>query len=170
MTDPNKDVCNPTVFESIFNEHAKNLRRFVFYKTRDFASAEDIVQDVFVKLWKDCAKITFDTVKSLLYTMANNSFINQLNQKKVALKHQDTFSKKSTQESPEFLMLEQEFMEKLNRAIASLPDKQREVFIMSRIEKKKYKEISNTLGISVKAVEKRMHKAILSLKEKVDEL
>jgi RNA polymerase sigma-70 factor (ECF subfamily) len=64
-------------------------------------------------------------------------------------------------------MLEKEFLEKIEKAISDLPEKQKEVFLLSRIEKMKYREIAEILGISVKAVEKRMHLALLEMKEKI---
>ena len=67
-------------------------------------------------------------------------------------------------------MEEQEFMVKLKKAIADLPDKQREVFLLSRIDKKKYSEISEMLGISIKAVEKRMSQALVILREKIGDI
>jgi RNA polymerase sigma-70 factor (ECF subfamily) len=62
-------------------------------------------------------------------------------------------------------MEESEFQNRLEQAIGNLSEKQRQVFLMSRIEKMKYSEIAEVLEISVKAVEKRMHLALLSLKE-----
>ena len=58
-----------------------------------------------------------------------------------------------------------EFDEKIKRAIGLLSDGQREVFLLSRIQKKTYKEIAELLGISVKAVEKRMHKALIKIRD-----
>lgn len=162
-----KNVCNQKVFEKIFNLHAKNLKRFIFSKTRDEDLAEDIIQDTFVKIWEDCEKVFFDTVKSYLYTIANNLFLNIIKHNKVVQIHQENFVKTSTNESPEFMLLEEEFLLKLEKTIADLPEKQREVFLLNRIEKKKYKDIAIQLDISVKAVEKRMHGALLVLREKI---
>ena len=72
-----------------------------------------------------------------------------------------------TNESPEFLLEEKEFMVKLKKVIADLPEKQREVFLLSRIDKKKYSEISEMLDISVKAVEKRMSQALIRMREQI---
>ena len=66
-----------------------------------------------------------------------------------------------------FLFEEKEFMKKLQDAIAILPEKQREVFLLNRIDKMTYKEIAVLLNLSVKAVEKRMHNALIVLREKI---
>ena len=58
-------------------------------------------------------------------------------------------------------------MDKLETTISKLSEKQREVFLLNRIEKKKYKEIANQLGISLKAVEKRMHQALLVMRKEI---
>ena len=83
------------------------------------------------------------------------------------MNHQKRTLKSSNYETPEYLLVEKEFLVKIEEAIAALPDKQKEVFLLSRMEKKKYKEIAEILGISVKAVEKRMHLALLEMKEKI---
>ena len=163
-----KNICNANVFEEIFNNYAKDVKRFIFFKTKDTNLTEDIVQDTFVKLWEECKNASYDTIKNFLFTIANNLFLNIVKHNKVIDKHQKGFVRENSNESPEFIFLENEFYEKLENAIASLSEKQREVFLMSRIEKKKYKEIATQLNISVKAVEKRMHAALIALKEKIE--
>jgi len=167
MIKDSKNICNPTVFETVFNKYAKDLRRFLYFKTKDMDLAKDITQDTFVKLWDKCKEASFDTVKSYLFTIGNNLFLNIVKHKKVVHLHQQGYVHENTNESPEFLYIEQEFLEKLEKTIAALPEKQREVFLLSRMEKKKYREIADELHISVKAVEKRMHNALKVLKEQI---
>ncbi len=167
MPEGQHNICKPKIFEGIYQTYAKDLRRFIFYKTQDIDQAEDILQDTFVKLWDNCSKVDPTKVKSYLYTVATNIFLNMVKHKKVVRKHQQTMTVHHTNESPEFVMLEKEFMDKLQQTIQALPEKQREVFLLNRIEKKKYKEIALQLDISVKAVEKRMHLALLVLREKI---
>lgn len=161
------NICNQKVFEKIYNSYAKDLRRFLFYKTQDLDLAEDILQDSFVKLWDNCSKVDINKSKSFLFTVAKNMFLNYKKHEKVVGEHQNRSAKSFNNETPEFILLEKEFLEKIEKAISDLPEKQKEVFLLSRIEKKKYKEIAEMLGISVKAVEKRMHLALVKMKEKI---
>ena len=162
-----KNICNQKVFENIFNANAKDLKRFLYFKTQDMDMAEDILQDTFVKLWDNCGKVSYDKCKSFLFTVAKNLFLNIKKHEKIVLKHHQQKLRTSENETPEFLMIEKEFLIIIEDAIASLPEKQKEVFLLNRIEKKKYREIAEMLGISVKAVEKRMHLALIVIKEKI---
>lgn len=161
------NVCNPKTFEDVFKKNAEILRNFMYYKCGDADLAEDFVQESFVKLWDNCSKVVKEKAKSFLFTVANNLFLNNVAHKKVVLKHQKTSNPNITNESPQFILEEKEFMHKLERAIQDLPEKQREVFLLNRIDKKKYKEIAELLDISVKAVEKRMSLALKQLREKI---
>ncbi|EDP70311.1 RNA polymerase ECF-type sigma factor [Flavobacteriales bacterium ALC-1] len=167
MAKDNRNICHSKTFETIYKTYAKDIRRFLFFKTQDIDKAEDILQDVFIKLWDNCSKVDYNKVKSYMYSIANNMFLNEIKHQKVVQNFSKYNKKESTNESPEFIMLEKEFMEKLEDTIASLSEKQREVFLMNRIEKKKYKDIALQLDISVKAVEKRMHQALVIMRKEI---
>jgi RNA polymerase sigma-70 factor (ECF subfamily) len=167
MPKNNRNICESKIFEALYNAHAKDIRRFLFYKTQDLHKAEDMLQDVFIKLWDNCSKVDYEKVKSYIYSIANNMFLNEVKHQKVVHNYNKYNKKESTNESPEFIMLEKEFMEKLESTIANFPKKQREVFLMNRIENKKYKEIALLLDISVKAVEKRMHQALVVMRKEI---
>ncbi|WP_299104584.1 sigma-70 family RNA polymerase sigma factor [uncultured Tenacibaculum sp.] len=164
------NVCNPKVFEDVFKKNAESLRNFMYYKCGNMDQAEDFVQESFVKLWDNCSKVIEEKAKSFLFTVANNLFLNNVAHKKVVLKHQKIIKPSITNESPEFILEEKEFLVKLEKAIQDLPEKQREVFLLNRIDKKKYKEIAELLGISTKAVEKRMSQALKTLREKIGKI
>jgi len=84
------------------------------------------------------------------------------------LKHANSLSNDRTNESPEFLMEEKEYKVKLDNALNALPENQRTTFLLNRIDGKKYTEIAEIEGVSVKAIEKRMHLALKSLREEID--
>ncbi len=163
-------ICEPKVFEKIYIKEAETLRNFIYYKCGNEAAADDFVQEAFVKLWKNCAKVLLEKAKSFLFTVTNNLFLNDYAHKKVVLKHQQKSRIHSTHENPEFLLEEKEFMHKLQNAIADLPDNQREVFLLNRIDQKKYREIAELLNISIKTVEKRMSLALHTLRKKIGNL
>ncbi len=167
MSEETKSVCEEKTYEWVYNTYSQTLRNFIYYKCGDLQQAEDIVQNAFVKLWKNCANIILNKSKSFLYTVARNEFLNEVAHKKIELQHQVHLAKGSTNITPEFLLEEQEFLAKLKRVIANLPEKQREVFLLSRIDKKKYSEISEIVGITVKAVEKRMSLALIILRDQI---
>ncbi len=168
MAQEQRSVCDENTFRMVFDDHAQVIRNFIFYKCGDMDRAEDIAQDAFVKLWQNCKKVTFGKAKSFLMKVAQNAFFNEQEHKKVVLKYSEQVVRtKRFDHSPEFLMEEKQFMEKLQQCIADLPARQREVFLLSRKDKKTYKEIAEIIGISQKAVESRMHLALKELREKI---
>ncbi|WP_313779588.1 RNA polymerase sigma factor [Flagellimonas onchidii] len=167
-----KSVCDEEVYKVIFDKHSKVVRNFIYYKCGDMDQAEDIVQDAFIKLWKNCQKVTFKKARSFVLKVAQNAFYNETAHKKVVLKYNasQSFASKVDGQSPEYLLEEKEFMHKLQKSIAELPEKQREVFLLSRKDKKTYREIAEIIGLSQKAVERRMHLALLELRKKIGDI
>ena len=158
-------VCQEKTYQEIYFEYSEYLRNFLYYKSGDMVLAEDICHDSYIKLWENCSKVTIEKAKSYLFTIANNLFLNKAKKDKVILKFGKTLASKSDHNDPHFILQKDEFKQKLEKAISELPETQREVFLMNRIDKKKYKEIAEELGVSVKAVEKRMHKALAALRK-----
>lgn len=161
------NVCKEDVFSALFQSHSKAIFRSIFYKFGNEEKAYDVVQEAFVKLWENCAKVSPAKAKSYVYTIANNAYLNVIKAEKVRMKYKH-LAKDSTNESPEFLMEEQQFQEKLEAALNGLPENQRVTFLLNRIDGKKYAEIAELEGVSVKAIEKRMHLALKHLREHID--
>ena len=169
----NKDLFvnkrNPELFEELFNQYSKPL----FYYAAKFVedeAARDIVQDIFAKLWSD-QKITIKlSLNSFLFTMVRNSCLQQLEKQKVRNKYLESTKLKLQEEELQFYMnektslIEQELETKLNEVLNSLPDRCKQIFMMSRFENKKNKEIAEELDISVKAVEKQITKALATIR------
>ncbi|MEM9835907.1 MAG: sigma-70 family RNA polymerase sigma factor [Bacteroidota bacterium] len=161
-----KGVCDSGVFDQLFLKLAPLLRNFLYYRTGSEAAADDLVQEAFLRLWNNCAKVLPEAAKAFVFRVANNLFLNQKQHEKVVLKFQQyQVRQKLTAASPEAILEEQEFKHRLEAAIAALPTGAREVFLLNRMEKMKYREIAELLGISQKAVEKRMHRALVELRK-----
>jgi len=156
---------NNQEFKDFFDQYYVMIRNFLYYKTGSIDVAEDIAQDVFVKVWEKREEVDSPTVKSLLYTIAGNLAINHLKHQGVVYDFANRSAIHPSSESPEFIMEEKEFRIRLEEVISNLPEKSRIVFLMNRIDKLTYNEIANRLELSVKAVEKRMKKALDSIVE-----
>ncbi|MCB0457970.1 MAG: sigma-70 family RNA polymerase sigma factor [Flavobacteriaceae bacterium] len=162
------NVCSEKIFNQVYQNWGKPIFNFLFFKCGDDAQASDLVQEAFIKLWQNCKNVPEAKAKSFLYTVANNMFLNEVAHQKVVLKYAQLQPNKINEQSPEYLLQEKEFQEKLQNAIANLTEAQRTAFLLNRIEGKKYSEIAEILGISVKAVEKRMSQALASLREEIE--
>ncbi|RZJ71472.1 sigma-70 family RNA polymerase sigma factor [Flavobacterium sp.] len=165
------ETCEPNVFARFFKSQEKHLRNFLYYKFGSEEQANDVAQEAFIKLWQNCEKIPFEKAKSYLYTVAFKKSLKAIAHEKVVLRYaKSKVIPIGTNENPEFLMEEDQFKTKLLSAIENLNETQRVAFLMHRIDKLKYAEIAERLGISVKAVEKRIHQAMQSLKQQVEYL
>lgn len=160
---------DPHLFDELFRQYSKPL----FYYAAKFVedeAAKDIVQDVFVKLWSDQTINISQSLNSLLFTMVRNSCLQLLEKQKVRNKYLELTKIMLREDELRYYMeeksglIEQELEDKLNEVINSLPDRCRQIFLLSRFENKKNKEIALELEISVKAVEKQITKALATVR------
>lgn len=154
-------------FIELFNEMYTPVKNYAYFKTGDIEIADDIAQDTFMKIWEKNVEIRVETVKPLLYTIAGNLCKNRFDHQKVVMEFSNNFRTAENTVSPEFEMELKEFDEKLQRAIGELNEKNRVVFLMNRIDGYTYSEIAKNIGLSVKAVEKRMKNALDDLKKTI---
>lgn len=161
-------ICDQNIFTVFFTEHAQSLRNFLLYKFKNENLAEDKTQEAFIKLWQNCKDVPLEKAKSYLYTVARNASLNEINHRKIVLEYQKQSNlSSSTIENPEYILEQEQFHEKLMTAINNINETQRVAFLMHRIDGKKYHEIADELGISVKAVEKRIHLALVEIKKEI---
>lgn len=160
------NVCDQSVFNETFLRVAPKLRNFLLYRCGDAEQAADLVQEAFLRLWKNCGKVLPAKASGWLFRVGENLFFKQVERAKVARKYvwqQEGLT--SSVASPQEEMEEAEFRQQLEATLAELPDGAREVFLLNRIDGLKYREIAELLGISQKAVEKRMHRALVTMRE-----
>ncbi|MBV6648021.1 MAG: sigma-70 family RNA polymerase sigma factor [Cyclobacteriaceae bacterium] len=170
MDQPVNSVCEEEVFREIYEKQSTSLRNFFYYSFGDFEKANDYVQEAFVKLWNNCSNIIFSKARSYLFTVAKRLFLDSKQREQVALKFRERQRLDLTSESPDFVFEEQEFKVRLEGAISALPDRQREIFLLNRIDGMPYKEIAEVMEVSIKTVEKHMATALRMLKSNVEEL
>lgn len=162
-------VDKELAFEKVFREYFKGLHAYAATIIRDEAQAEEIVQQVFVRLWeKDGLKNIRDSVASYLYRSVYNDSLNYLKHLKVRAAHQSYVQHRGDSDNhSEEQVSYKELQRRLDTAINELPEQCRTIFQLSRFEELKYKEIADRLGISVKTVENQMGKALRVLRQKL---
>jgi len=164
------NVCEDRIFNKVYKDYATHLYNFLYYKFGDNLGPQDKVQEAFIKLWKKCKDVPPEKAKSFLFTVANNLMLNEFNHQKVVLKYQQKQPKKVNKQDPQFIIEEKEYLDKFQKALSKLTEAQRVAFMMNRTEGKKHKEIAAILGISRKAVEKRIYSALKKLREDLKEI
>ena len=80
------NICEERIFSSIFNKHSKDLHNFLYYKFGELLNPKDKVQEAFIKLWENCAKISPEKAKSFVFTTANNLMLNEAGSPKSCFK------------------------------------------------------------------------------------
>jgi RNA polymerase sigma-70 factor (family 1) len=157
-----------TEFDQLFKDWYDPIRNFIYYKSGNSQVAEDIAQDTFLKVWEKRNNIKMLTAKNLLYKIAMNIYLNRLEHQNVTFKFINSAPTDGTFEAADYELEMKEFDQRLQKALAGLDEKKRTVFLMNRIDEFTYAQIADILQISVKAVEKRMEKALSYLREKID--
>jgi RNA polymerase sigma-70 factor (ECF subfamily) len=154
-------------FKSCFDQLFDPIRNFIYYRSGDADVATDIAQEAFVKVWEKKPDYHPEKIKGLLYKIAKELWISQYRKLESARKYEMSLQFRKDVNHPESNLEYQELKQKYETALSNLPEKQREVFLMSRMEELTYKEIAARLEISVKAVEKRMHQALQDLRKRI---
>jgi RNA polymerase sigma-70 factor (family 1) len=159
---------NEAPVEELFNYYYPRLFNFSgkFLKIED--GIDDIIQEVFVKIWQNRKKInSASTFNSLIFTITRNLLLNELRSRLNNEKTRDeirSFSMAQEYSSTDEIEYK-DVKEKVDQLINNLPERQKEIFILSRIEGLSHKEIAEKLGINTKTVEYHITLAVKHLKE-----
>lgn len=159
---------NIHAFEEVFRELYSPLSGYANKIINDRDKAEEIVQDVFYIIWKNRERLTISTsLKSYLYKSVQNSCLQIIQHESVKEKYRQFVINRDgdKQPSPDVELEVQEINKAINRTLAALPERCREIFNMNRFEGLKYKEIAEKLSISQKTVEANISKALKHLRK-----
>lgn len=162
-------VCQEAVYREVFSQYARRVRNYLFYKGAGAEEAEDLMQEAFLRLWRECERVPQEKAGAFLFTVAGNLFLDARKHDQVVLRFQRYASRQagtvsSPSENPHHQLEHNELLEWLETALAALPEGQRTVFLLNRMDGMTYTDIAQHLELSVKAIEKRMHLALNSLR------
>lgn len=154
----------------VYDRHWANLYLHAFKMTHEESEAEDIVQEVFIGLWSNVEQLDLKmTLVGYLFSAVRNKVINSIRNKKTRAGYIDLFSLYVEHQSHDALdyIQEKELLLAINKIIAELPEKMREVFELSRKGNKSHKEIALELGISEKTVKRQVSNALKILRDEL---
>lgn len=149
-------------FEALFKQHYNALYAYAFAVCKADDVAEEVVQEIFLKLWERRYDMQIHTSwKAYLYKAVYHESLNAIKHQKVRSRY---IGQQVTRDLPTVMEGDGELRKQLQVAMQRLPEKCRTVFQLSRFEELKYQEIANQLGISIKTVEAHMGKALKILR------
>ena len=160
---------NEAAYKAVYLHYYEPLCIYVLSFTSDRTIAEDIVQDVFLKLWTKRETLRPDgSLKGYLYRLTYNAFVDIYRKNKQLDIELQLFKRacltELIEENKEQYQLR---LEKVQKAVEELPPRCKEVFILCKQRRMRYKEIAEKLDISIKTVENQMGKALSLIRKKV---
>lgn len=159
------------IFEQVFKTYFKTLHSYAYTILNSDAAAEEMVQQVFYKLWERKEEVKVHTsIKAYLYRAVYNESVNYLKHYTVKSRHQ-TYAMQQQSNHYERgageKLAGKELEQQIRQALNELPEQCRTIFQLSRYEELRYKEIAQQLGLSIKTVESQMGKALKLLRIKL---
>ncbi len=158
-------------FDALYNKYCKRLHAFVLKFVKREAEADDIIQEVFLKIWEARSKIDVYTIlESFLFTIAYNTTMSQLRKKVHETKYREYLKSIQKIETADKIINELHFKE-LNQNVQlllnQLTPRQKEIFLLSREQGHTHQEIAKKLNISVNTVKNHMIAALSFLKKEI---
>ena len=159
---------NLITFENIFRKYYEALCNYASKYTKDLSVAEEVVQELFYKLWEKRNKLNINvSLKSYLYRSVYNGCLQYLNHRTIEIKYENFYKKQNKEynnNASEAIRM-QELNEIITSTLNSLPERCRKIFLLNRYEGLKYREIADKLSLSVKTIEANMGKALKLLRK-----
>ena len=153
-------------FQKIYNLYASDLLKFAFHFLKNKEEAEEVVQDIFLKIWDK--KVLIDekhSFKGFVFIIAKRVILNKI-RAKVKVRNVEIASEhNTTKQNAQDILAYKELQELSDKAISTLPEKRRIIYTMSRKQGLSNKEIAMHLGISDKTVENQIGLALKNIRE-----
>ena len=163
---------------SLFLVYFPRLNDFAARIISDPETSQDIAQEVFVTLWEKKNRINIQNIESFLYKMIRNKCIDHIKQMKVIdnwkmewgehVKFEELYHIDFIRDEP-YILIQEELKTEIEKTIKELPDRCREVFLLSRVDGLKNREIAEKLNINIKNVERHISRAVRTFRAKFSE-
>jgi len=158
-----------TVFDKIYWKYCRRIYHFVRQNISSDEDAEELIQDIFVKLWQNCHKVEIVSLNNYLYTLARGTIIDYIRKnvnRTVFERLADDSDIASDNSDLDDKVATESLLNSISQYAQLLPERQREVYRMRWEEGLSRKEIASRMGITVTTVDLHLRKAIDHLRDK----
>ena len=169
-----KNQTEEQLYEQLYKRYYPRLFNYSLQFTKNKQVAQDLVHEVFLKLWEKSDNLNHVAVKALLFKMTRNMCLNYIKHLKIVqnvyvdlasiTKWEELYRIEFVKDEPHML-IEKEIEQKISDIMQELPDRCREVFVLSRMKGLRNRQIAEQLNISLKTVEKHISQAIRTFKD-----
>lgn len=159
-------------FESLFRSSYVSMVRYARVIVKDHDTAEEIVQDLFFRLWQDRKKLNIESsLNGYLFRSVHNRCLHYIEHLKVVEKHAEEIlaGQHERQENPAEILQYEELQQRIAKILGRLPERCGQIFYMNRFEGLKYSEIADKLSVSIKTVESNMGRALKEFRKELSE-
>jgi RNA polymerase sigma-70 factor (ECF subfamily) len=166
-------LAEEKVFELIFKAYYPRLKAFSTKFIADPAVVEDVIQEVFLKIWENKENIRTETFRSYVFTMVRNACLNHLKHEKIVSNYAQAEEDSANHErlyyadffsDPHHQTIYNELRREIDKVMGTLPEQTQTVFELSRFRGMKNHEIAQKLGITTRTVEKHITRALTKLR------
>jgi len=166
------DSDDARILERLYFQFAQGLINFASRFVRDKEISENIIQEVFLSIWKNRETQKIDEIKkAYLYTSVRNKALNYLRHQKIEFDYAiNSIEMSAEPETPSQSFHKKMLKTSLMSVIEELPQQRKMVFTMNRLDGLTYAEIADILGLSIKTVETHMGRALKTLREKLKQV
>jgi RNA polymerase sigma-70 factor, ECF subfamily len=157
-------------FEALFRSSYPALVRYAKTVIKDHDTSEEIVQELFFRIWQDRGKIKIESsLNGYLFRSVHNRCLHYLEHNRVVGRHAEEMSHQISgeQENPSDILHYKELQARVAKILERLPERCGTIFYMNRFEGLKYAEIADRLSVSVKTVESNMGKALREFRKEL---
>jgi RNA polymerase sigma-70 factor (family 1) len=161
---------NKKAYTVLYDRYKRLMYLHAYKKTGDAQEAQDVLQDVFLNLWSKRDQVSEEeNLSGYLYTSIRNRILNLISHKKIRDRYEESLLQFSDMETPvaDHLIREKQFSEMIQKEIDALPEKMREIFLLSRKGYLKNKEIAEHLGLSEHTVATQIKRALKILRSRL---
>lgn len=157
---------NRLAFQTLFRKHYVPIVRFIFKYVKDRDASEEIAQELFINFWENAPRLEVTiSFKSYLYTSAKNHAFNYMKKYKIREKYHQLSTSAEVSDKGHDRIDSTVFNDLIQKALDILPDKCREIFVLSKYEGLTYDEIADYMGLSKKTIENQMGIGLKKIRE-----